>query len=204
MKPHTSMSATQNAGPTKPGGVPQPVAVGRVGEVGQRHPRDPRHLVRIADRHVPRVVPPRRRPGRRGGSDGGRNSSCSVASTRTPAGSIPASSSASRSAVPTGKSSPGSTPPPGKAGWPAWLRRCADFSISRTSGPVRSLAEEDQHGRPAGRRRRPAASGAAAGGRRPRRSAACRYVGEGHSCTPRCSATSARSSSTESTGPTCV
>ncbi len=53
---------------------------------------------------------------------GGMNASGRVPITSTPAGSTPTSSAASRSAVPTGPSSPASMAPPGKAGWPACRR----------------------------------------------------------------------------------
>ena len=52
----------------------------------------------------------------------GMNSSGSVPTMSTPAGSTPTSSAASRRAAPTGPPSSASIAPPGKAGWPAWSR----------------------------------------------------------------------------------
>ena len=48
-----------------------------------------------------------------------------TAKTSIPAGSSPVSSFASRRAAATAPSSPASSAPPGKAGWPAWARRSA-------------------------------------------------------------------------------
>jgi len=82
----------------------------------------------------------------------------------------------------------------------AQVRRLLD---QQDVGPVGSLAEQDQDGGPAGRRRRlrhPVPQREVVG----RVDQPLQVVGEGHSCTPRCSAASARSSSTELTGPTCV
>ena len=57
----------------------------------------------------------------------------SVANGRNRVGSMPVSSRASRSAVSTGPTSPGSTAPPGKAAWPAWWRRVEARTVNSRS-----------------------------------------------------------------------
>ena len=63
------------------------------------------------------------------------NSSGSMPSTSTPAGSRPVSSAASRSAAATGPSSESSIAPPGKAGCPACRRSPSLRWMNRRSGP---------------------------------------------------------------------
>ena len=153
-------------GADEPGGMPQPVAVRRVGQVGQRHPGDPRHLVRVADRHVPRVVPPA--DDRHDQAVGRRQEQLLQRGEHAHAGRVDARPPPRPRAAP---SRPGSRRPGRRRhrGTPAGRRGCAGAPTSRSAGRRArgALAEEDQHGRAPGRRRRPAASGAAAAGRRP-------------------------------------
>ena len=60
------------------------------------------------------------------------------ADSSTSAGSSRISSCASRSAAATA-SSPGSMRPPGKAIWPAWVRRCSRRTVRITPGSARSV-----------------------------------------------------------------
>jgi hypothetical protein len=101
VNPQTSMSATSNAGPRKPAGCLSRyrLAGSASSASGTRATRatSTGSPTRTSDgfSHQPTTGTTRL-------SEGPRNSSGSVPSTRTPAGSTPASSSASRSAVPTG------------------------------------------------------------------------------------------------------
>ena len=85
-----------------------------------------------------------------------------TASGITEDGSSPVSSWPSRTAAATA-SSPGSKPPPGKAGWPAWERRVVARAVSRMSGRNRPdrrragvpvLGQQHEHGAPPGAVRR--------------------------------------------------
>src|SRR5699024_12399013 len=82
--------------------------------------------------------------------DTGMYSSGNNATGRTPPGSTPASSSASRRAVVTGPSSPGSAPPPGNATWPACDPSVSALRSNNTSGP--SSPSPDNNNTAAGRR----------------------------------------------------
>ena len=172
VKPHTTMSATRErrADEARRGGCTRNRLAGSV-EVGQRHPRDPRHLARIADGDVARVVPPRHdghdeavRRRQEQLLQGGQHADAG----RVDAGLLLrlAQRRPDREVVARVDPAAGERRLAGVAAQVGGLLDQQDV------GPRRTLAEQDQHRGPAGRRRAPAASGAAAAGRRPRRSAA--------------------------------
>src|SRR5205823_58585 len=98
------------------------------GERGHNHDRDEREHLTAHGRRHPASTGTTRNPVR------GMKTSGKMPTTSTPPGSRPTSSTASRSAAPTGPPSPASMAPPGKAGCPACSRRSSLRWMNSRSG----------------------------------------------------------------------
>ena len=186
--------------PDVAGGVPHPEPVGRVDQLGQRHPGDLRHLAGVAGGRPPAGRPTSRPPGRRG---------CPTGRGTAPAAwPAPARWPGRRRPPPAPRAArcrPGSPPPgppaAGERGLPGVAAQVRGLLDEQHVGPGGALAEEDEH------------RGAAGGGRRravpvPQRQLAGMrdqpphvlgqpgelVGGKRHSCTPRWSATSCSNS----------
>ena len=107
--------ASLEARPEPAGRMADLEPVGRVGQLGDRHDGNPRHLVGV-DRHPPDAGACHQpSTGVTTNPDGGMKIAGSVATISTVVGSRPTSSLASRRAAAAASASAGSTPPPGKA-----------------------------------------------------------------------------------------
>ena len=135
VNPQTSMSATRNAGADVSAGARTDSRLAGSTNVRDGHPRDGRDLGGSTGRNLTGLAPPRN--DRRHDVGAGRDPQLRKRREDFDAGRVEAGlllRLAQRRADRL-RRRPGSTRPPGNAGWPAWLRMSSLRCSSRTSGP---------------------------------------------------------------------